>query len=114
MPDRELEVPKTFVRLGLQQLQVYAKELQQHFQNERRLREEVLEKNRQLEQRVQEITALNRLFQQHLCQSTTIIEAYRKFVARLRILSEEANAMETRNDDSASLPECPLHPRGHQ
>ena len=60
------ETLDTFDLLSRQQLEIYARELQQHFREERRLRQLLREHNGQLEQRMRELTALNTMFQAHL------------------------------------------------
>ena len=50
------------------QLDRYAGDLGALFHKERRLRQDLADKNQQLEQRVRELTALNRLFQEHLLE----------------------------------------------
>ena len=59
------EQPDNLVR---QQLERYAGELRDLFHKERRSRQDLADKNQQLEQRVRELTALNRLFQEHLVE----------------------------------------------
>ena len=58
-----------------QQLEIYAKELKGHFDEERCLRQELEGRNEQLEQRVREITALNQMFQEHLAQDAPLARA---------------------------------------
>ena len=55
-----------FDLLSRQQLEIYARELQQHFREERRLQQQLRERNGQLEQRMRELGALNTMFQAHL------------------------------------------------
>ena len=47
--------------LGREQLEIYAAELSGHFWQERRLLQELAERNRELEQSLREFTAQNRL-----------------------------------------------------
>ena len=76
------------------QLMVYAKELREHVQSERSLREELESQNQQLEQRVREITALNQLFQKHLDERAEVVRAYREVLQGLRELVEGSTALE--------------------
>ena len=55
--------PPTFEELSRQQLEIFAKEIQEHFSEERRLREELEVRNERLEQRLREITAIERMNQ---------------------------------------------------
>ena len=59
---------KSFDRLSERQLAIYATELQEHYHEERRLRRELETRNRELEQRVNELLSLNRLFQKFISQ----------------------------------------------
>ena len=70
--------PQTFDSLSRKQLEIYANELRQHMQAERRLNGELEQRNSELEQRVREITALNQLFQQHLNEADSVVRAYRE------------------------------------
>lgn len=81
-------------QLNQQQLEIYAKELQRTFQEERRLSDQLKERNQELEQRVNELTALNRMFQEHLSERYTVIETYKKLVNGLRRLVQEASDLE--------------------
>ena len=78
--------PQTFDKLSREQLEIYAKELAAHVQTERGLRKELERHNRQLEQRVREITALNRLFQKHLDERQAVVTAYREVLVGLKEL----------------------------
>ena len=51
-------ITRTFDDLERQQLEIYARELQEHFDEEHRLRGELEERNRNLEQRLREIAAI--------------------------------------------------------
>ncbi len=75
--------------LNRKQLEVYAKELGEALKKERELRSELEEANRQLENRIRELTALNDLFQKHLRQRFETIEAYEELVERLEGLARE-------------------------
>ena len=90
----EDQAPQTFEKLSRQQLEIYAKELREHVQSERRLRQELQGRNEQLEQRVREITALNQLFHRHLEERQTVVEAYHKVLEGLRELASGATGLE--------------------
>ena len=72
-----------------QQLKIYAKELKEHFNEERCLRQELEGRNAQLELRVREVTALNRLFQEHLNQRFAVVQAYRELLKDLERYPQE-------------------------
>tara|TARA_Y100000310_G_scaffold293695_1_gene323481 strand:- start:76 stop:369 length:294 start_codon:yes stop_codon:yes gene_type:complete len=80
-----------------QQLEVYAKELRQHFLEERRLRQET-------EQRVREISALNQLFQRHLSEEFDIVQSYQQMLETLKSLSTQMHSLVARAE-SVQLPE---------
>ena len=63
MPADQDSGHSAFDQFNRQQLEIYAKELREYFQAERQLRETLEEQNRRLERRLQELAALNRLFQ---------------------------------------------------
>jgi DNA-binding NtrC family response regulator len=60
---------------------------------ELRLHRELEEKHRQLEQRITELTAVNRLFQDHLAQRFAAVQAYRDFLEGLQRLLKEMSAL---------------------
>lgn len=51
-------ITRTFDALERQQLEIYAKELQEHFNEEHRLRQQLEQRNKDLEQRLREIAAI--------------------------------------------------------
>ena len=105
MSTEEGSIPRTFAQLGRQQLEIYARELQQHIQEERRLLQEIENRNQQLEKRVGELTALNSLFQVHLGQHFSVVEAFQNFVEGLQQLAHEAT------DLASQAPSRPIpHP----
>ena len=63
---------------------------------ERRLHGELEERNRQLEQRVQELTDLNALIQEHLDQRFAVVQAYRDVLGTLESLAQQTNALKDR------------------
>ena len=84
-------IRRIFEQLGRQQLEVFARELQEHVRTERRLRHE--ERNRLLEQRVREVMALNELFLKHLNERFAVVEAYRRVLQELQSLPDETRAV---------------------
>jgi len=93
MENTDLQLQRTFYLFSRQQLEIYARELREHITNERRLRRELEEQNRILENRVRELTALNQLFQQHLQERFETLEAYRHVCERIERLAEEVDAL---------------------
>lgn len=100
----EGKIRRTFQTLGRKQLEIYAREIQDHFHEELRLRKELEERNRQLEQRVREVTALNQSFQEHLRQRFEVVGAYREVLEKLHQLSEAASSL-VQWAESQSLPD---------
>lgn len=84
---------QTLAGLDRQQLEIYAKELQEHYREQRRLRRELEGLNQVLEQRVRELQALNKLFQQHLVERSATAEAYRDLLAGLESVTQAGNAL---------------------
>lgn len=60
---------------------------------EQRLHNRLEEEHRQLEQRVRELTALNRLFQEHLNQRIAMVEGYREILEGLEGLARQATEL---------------------
>ncbi len=90
----EQRTPEEIEHLNRTQLEIYAKELSEHVQSERKLREELEGRNSDLEQRIREITALNQLFQAHLDERATVVKAYTEVLDGLKQLSSGASALE--------------------
>ena len=68
MATDETRTPNSLDQLSRAQLEIYAKEIKEHYLEECHLRQELEDRNRQMEQKVREITALNQLFQKHLAE----------------------------------------------
>ena len=68
MAKRDEKIDKSFERLSEQQIEIYAKELREHYHEERRLRRELEASNQELEQRVNELLSLNKLFQKFMSE----------------------------------------------
>jgi GAF domain-containing protein len=60
------------------------------------LYEEMNKRNRQLEQRVREVTVLNELFQRHLVQRFSVHQVYEDLVSGLRRIAEDARELAER------------------
>lgn len=110
MGDEKEEMPHPFEALSREQIYIYAKEIQEHFREERRLRMELEEQNQKLAQRVQELSALNRLFQEHLEQRSDMVQAYREVLQGVERLAQEATAL-ARRAQSLPLPDLGDIPR---
>ncbi|MFH1141855.1 MAG: response regulator, partial [Chloroflexota bacterium] len=99
-PGSGVEVAPIFDQLSRQQLETYARELHSLFREERRLRGELGEKKRDLEQRIRETQALNRLLQTHGGQ----------FLQQADRLTEEMGALSAQAQ--SLLPPGPPHAAG--
>lgn len=91
-------------QMGREQFEVYAQELRHLFLEERRLRSDLEEKSRQLEQRIKEIHGLNLMVQAHLAEEGQALEAYRGLFLEWKRLLNEMQALAARGD-SLPLPE---------
>lgn len=100
---REQDAP-SLAQMGQEQLMVYAQELHRLFLEERSLRSEMEEKNRELEQRVREIQALNEMVQAHYAEEGQAIRAYRELFLEWKRLANEMQSLAVRGD-SLLLPE---------
>ncbi len=84
------QVPQTWERMGSEQLRIYARELAETYRKEQQLRQEVEAKNRELEQKLREISALNALFQKHLDLRRQKQEELKGLVDAIYKVGEEA------------------------
>jgi predicted nuclease with TOPRIM domain len=87
------EAVSSFDQFSRQQLEIYARELAEYVEREQALRAQLEQQNQTLEQRVRELTALNRLFQQHLKERFTALEAYHELHRRVQGLVKEADGL---------------------
>ena len=110
MATEEDEAPQTFEKLSRAQLEIYAKELNEHVRVERHLRLELEGQNQQLEQRVREITALNQLFQRHLDERVAVVKAYKEVIDGLNKIGQEFSAL-VRRAEEQPLPDLQELPR---
>lgn len=102
----------SFDELSRQQLEIYARELQQHFREEQRLRTELEERNQQVEQRLQELLALNRLFQGYLEEHHAVINAFGEVVETLNRLARESQTVLDRVRSQRPTEHDPHHDEG--
>ena len=89
-----------------EQLELFAREFQRHYLEERRLLHLLADRNTELEERVHELSASNRLFQQHLGKRLVEVEAHRSVIDRLQNLAADVRALVTSAQDS-TVPEMP-------
>jgi hypothetical protein len=80
---------RTFDDITKQQIAIYAKELNDHFRNERRLRGNLQERDAMLEQRAREVSALNNLLQQQLVEWYKVAQEYREVLSTIKDVLRE-------------------------
>lgn len=111
------ESPQLLSDLNRDQLEVYAREVREHFREEQRLRQEMEGKNQQLEifagevqqhyleerrlrqeteLRIREITALNQLFQKNLNERFEVINSYLQMIRNFKYLAQEMQELVTK------------------
>jgi hypothetical protein len=83
MSDEQQTIPtppvtRTYEELTKEQIASYAKELNDHFRQERKLRLNLSARDAQLDQRSREVSALNNLLQQQLVEWYKIAKEYRE------------------------------------
>ncbi len=93
MTARDYQVVQTFEKMDRQLLEIYARELQGHFLVERRLRAESEEKNRNLQQRLREIEALNRVLRDQINAYQAVATVSNHVFQRLQQLAREIDAL---------------------
>ncbi|MBI2856892.1 MAG: hypothetical protein HYX95_01110 [Chloroflexi bacterium] len=81
---------QSWQHMGAEQLKLYASELSSLYKQERQLRQQLEARNKDLELRIRELSALNAMFQQHLDHRTRTEEALRRLVATIAQVSAEA------------------------
>ena len=89
--DKTKDIPKTWDKMGEEQLRLYARELAEIYRQEKELRQEISEKNKELGKRVQELSALNAVFQKHLDMRFRTEEAFKRLVEGINRLVSDAN-----------------------
>lgn len=80
---------RTFEELNKEQIAIYAKELNDHFRNERKLRVNLSDRDAQLDQRAREVSALNNLLQQQLVEWYKIAKEYREVLESINEMLKE-------------------------
>ena len=94
VPDEKTrDIPKTWDKMGEDQLRLYASELAEIYRQEKELRLELSEKNEVLEKRVQELSALNAMFRKHLNMRFETKEAFKHLVGGINKLLDEAKKL---------------------
>jgi signal transduction histidine kinase/CheY-like chemotaxis protein len=90
------EPRKTFGEIKERQLEIYAEEIKSHFQKERKLRRELANRNKELEQKLKEVSELNARLEDSLvlAQSLTA-EAQAANVAKREFLANMSHEIRT-------------------
>ncbi len=88
-PEPRPSQPSNDYTLMEQQLYIYAQEVRQLYENERKEREALAEEKRVLESRLRELSALNNLFQQHLEHRMILDDALEHVLETLRLVVQE-------------------------
>ena len=91
-------VKGSFDEMTKQQIAIYAKELNEHFRNERRLRGSLKHSDSMLEQRAREVSALNNLLQQQLVEWYKVAQEYREVLGTIKDVLREGMMDSTRSD----------------
>ena len=94
---------KSFDELTKDQMAIYAKELNDHFRAERKLRMSLTERNSELEQRAREVAGLNNLLQQHLAEWYKLAYEYREVLTSIKDLLNEGILKNDRTDQLAAM-----------
>jgi hypothetical protein len=90
---------RSFDEITKQQIAIYAKELNDHFRNERRLRGNLQERDAMLEQRAREVSALNNLLQHQLVEWYKVAQEYREVLSTIKDVLREGMMDEARGDE---------------
>ncbi len=96
MAATDVKSQQHFAEMSQKQLEIYAAELYRHFNEERLLRRELENRNKQLEQRVTELASLNKLFQKYLEDYGVLEEAYERILGVIENLAEETRGIRAR------------------
>lgn len=94
---------RSFDDLTKDQMAIYAKELNDHFRAERKLRISLTERNNELEQRAREVAGLNHLLQQHLAEWYKLAHEYREVLQSMKDLLNERMFRDDRTDKLAAM-----------
>jgi len=82
-----------------QQIAIYAKEMNDHFRNQRRLRCNLQERDAMLEQPAREVTALNNMLQQQLVEWYKVDQEYRDVLSTIKDVLREGMMGAVRGDE---------------
>jgi len=94
---------RSFEDLTKDQMAIYAKELNDHFRAERKLRLSLTERNAELEQRAREVAGLNNLLQQHLAEWYKLAHEYREVLTSIKELLNEGPLKDERTVHLAAM-----------
>ena len=94
---------RSFAQLTKDQIAIYAKELNEHFQQERRLRMSLHARDEQLEQRAREVTALNQMLPQHLLEWYKVAQEYREVLGTIKEVLRDGVVTPDRSDEMGEL-----------
>ena len=97
------EPRKSFEDLTKDQMAIYAKELNDHFRAERKLRMSLTQRNAELEQRAREIAGLNNILQQHLAEWYKLSHEYHEVLTAIRELLDEGTVKNERTEQLARM-----------
>lgn len=84
---------RSWEEMGENQLKLYAQELSTLVRQERQLRQQLEAKNRDLEQRIRELSALNSMFQEHLDMRRHTEDTFRRLVDNVTGTAREAERL---------------------
>lgn len=103
---------KTWDHLGLEQLKVYAREFSEHYKKERELRGRLEARNRDLELRIQELSALNAMFRQHLDRRKPMEESLNRLETAVSKVADETDLLlrEVERWKTDGPGQAPAHP----
>lgn len=93
MKDRTSDERRSFEQLAQEQLGIYARELQEHYREERRLRQQVAEWDQRLQAIIQEMATLRDLLLSRLRQHFAHSEDQRQFLAAMDWLADRCAAL---------------------
>ena len=97
------ELRKSFEELTKDQMAIYAKELNDPFRAERKLRLSLTERNAELEQRAREVAGLNNILQQHLAEWYKLAYDYRDVLTSIKELLSDGMVKDERTSQLAAM-----------
>lgn len=98
------EVATSWEQLSSEQIKLYAKDMADLYKEERKLRHDIEAKNRELELRVRELTALNSVFQGHLNMRMQTEDCFNQLVENIGVLAAGAQALRNKVQLADSRP----------